>query len=76
MSVPDPAPRPDQEGPNQALPDAALRVLQETFGFKSNWDPAGMTWRLLPRRVQASKYGSEEEVIRAVAKFQPREHFL
>lgn len=44
-------------------------VFLETFGFKSNWDPAGMTWRLLPSRVQASRYGSEAEVIRAVTAF-------
>ena len=42
-------------------------MFLETFGFKPNWDPAGMTWRLLPQRVQDSRFGSEDEFIRAVA---------
>lgn len=47
-------------------------VFLETFGFKANWDPAGMTWRLLPKRIQASKYQAEEEVIRAIEQFDQR----
>jgi hypothetical protein len=51
-------------------------VFLESFGFKSNWDPAGMTWRLLPKRIKESRYGTEDEVIRAIMEFKPREHFL
>lgn len=44
-------------------------VFLEAFDFKSNWNPAGRIWRLLPTRVRASRYGSEEEVIRAISEY-------
>lgn len=44
-------------------------LFLDAFGFQPNWDPAGMTWRLLPKRVKESKFGSEDEVVRAIAEF-------